>query len=368
MIHNSVYLYPNKIDVFTNLLDPWVAERYRKVYNRNLKIYRGTDNRIDIQLKNCNQRPTSINGSYLVFTLVSQSDQRLLFHKDFTTIADGSSITEIGRAYVELTQADMRELEAGYYQYSIIQESRTYIGDTYVVTSRKPLYIDSQYGAFAVLEIHGDVCGEPQPSIVVDKWTYVNPFAVGEINNKSFFSSLIDANPFDTTPQSFHTFQLYFSDYKGIVSIEGSVDDQGSQSINWTPIVPEGYTTETIVLKNQHTPLYLNVVGRYSWFRVKHVPEFGFEAKFNIQQSLTGRYIVSIVSEGKNYTNGDIIRIKGTAIGGVDGINDLTIVVRSVNPNGGITSVEAQGLSPTASRAFNGIVAPSGKLDKILYR
>lgn len=368
MIHNSVYLYPNKVDVFTNLLDPWVAERYRKVYNRNLKIYRGTDNRIDIQVKNCNQRPTSVDGASLVFTLVSKSDQRLLLQKDFTTIADGSSITEIGRAYVELTQADMRELEPGYYQYSVVQETRTYTGNTYVVTSRKPLYVDSQFGAFATLEIQGDVCGEPQASVVVDKFTYVNPFAVGDLNNKSFFSSLIDANPFKTVPQSLHTFQLYFSDYKGLVSIEASIDDQGSQSINWTPVIPEGHTAETIELRNQHTPIYLNVVGRYSWFRVKHVPEFGFEAKFTIQQSKTGRYIVTIVNPGKNYTVGDVIRIKGNLIGGVDGVNDLHIVVTALDINGGIVSFDPQGLSPASNRAFVGLEAPAGKLDKILYR
>lgn len=368
MIHNSFYLYPNKVDVFTNLLDPWVAERYRKVYNRNLKIYRGTDNRIDIQVKNCNQRPTSIDGSYLVFNLVTKSDQKLLLQKDFTTIADGSSITETGRAYVSLSQDDMRDLEPGYYQYSVVQEERTYTGSTYIVTSRKPLYIDAQFGAFATLEIHGDVCGEPQASVVVDKWTYVNPFAVGDLNNKSFFSSLIDAAPFQSTPQSLHTFQMYFTDYKGTVSIETSIDDQGAQSKNWTPVIPEGYTSETIVLRNQHTPIYMNVVGKYSWFRIKHVPEFGFEAKFNVQQTKDGVYVVSIVNTGKNYTVGDVIRIKGNLVGGVDGVNDLIITITSIDVNGGIEAFNTAGLSPASTRSFVGIEAPAGRLDKVLYR
>ena len=368
MIHNSFYLYPNKVDVFTNLLDPWVTERYSKVYNRNLKIYRGTDGRIDIQLKNCNQRPTSVDGSYLVFNLVSKSDQRLLFQKDFTTIADGSSITEVGRAYVELTQEDLRDFEPGYYQYSVVQEERTYTGATYVVTSRKPLYVDTQFGAYATLEIHGDVYGEPQPSVIVDKWTYVNPFAVGDINNKSFFSSLIDANPFKSVPQTLHTFQLYFTDYKGTVTIEGSIDDQGAQSKNWTPVIPEGHTSETLVLRNQHTPLYMNIVGRYSWFRIRHVPEFGFEAKFTIQQSRDGVYRVTIVNTGKNYVVGDTIRIKGNLIGGVDGVNDLVITITAIDVNGGIVTFDPVGLSPLSDRSFVGIDAPAGRLDKVLYR
>jgi hypothetical protein len=66
---NSVYLYPNKVDVFTNL-GAWKTERYRRVYNRNLKIYRSVDNRIDFQVRNSDEKATSIENYYIVFKLI----------------------------------------------------------------------------------------------------------------------------------------------------------------------------------------------------------------------------------------------------------------------------------------------------------
>jgi hypothetical protein len=74
----SVYLYPNKLDVFTNSLADWTTERYRQVYQHNLKIYRGVDNRIDIQVKNAAQKPLDITSGVFVFVLVSRETQELL--------------------------------------------------------------------------------------------------------------------------------------------------------------------------------------------------------------------------------------------------------------------------------------------------
>jgi hypothetical protein len=60
MQFNPVYLYPNKVDVFTTPSDIWSTERYRRVYNRNLKIFRGVDNRIDIQVRNSDKKPATL--------------------------------------------------------------------------------------------------------------------------------------------------------------------------------------------------------------------------------------------------------------------------------------------------------------------
>ena len=71
----SVYLYPNKIDVFTNASAAWQTKRYRRVYNRNIKIYRGVDNRIDLQVRNSDEKAADTTGSTLVFNLVERETQ-----------------------------------------------------------------------------------------------------------------------------------------------------------------------------------------------------------------------------------------------------------------------------------------------------
>jgi hypothetical protein len=75
---NSTYLYPNVVDVFLNLSATWQAERYRNVYNRNVKIYRGGDNRIDIQMKNSDQKAIPITTGYIpVFVLVNAEQEQV---------------------------------------------------------------------------------------------------------------------------------------------------------------------------------------------------------------------------------------------------------------------------------------------------
>jgi len=372
MIHNSFYLYPNKVDVFTDLLDPWVSERYRKVYNRNLKIYRGTDSRIDIQLKNCDQKPISVDNSYLVFNLVVKETQRLVVKKDFVLVPDGASGLEKGRAHVMLTKEEMQGLEAGYYQYSVVIEQRQYNGAEYKVTSSRSTYIDSQYGAFATLEVYGDVAGEPQTSLEVTEYTYVYPFATGDSDPPYNIFSLIDANPHTNTALSSHTFQFYHStDYTGRIKIQGSLDES-ADPFNWVDIPDEYIEPGTNSFTTDgDTATYKTVAGKWKWFRVISGASFNGSARFVIGQSISGVYSVSVYDGGKNYVVGQELIISGNKLGGGSGVNDLTIKVEAVGFQGAITAVSASGLSVSATRTFVlGATgeSTSGTVDKILYR
>ncbi len=261
---NSLYLYSNKIDVFTNTLATWQTERYRRVYNRNLKIYRSVDNRIDIQVRNSDQKATSISGSVLVFNLINR-DKNLILSKDCTSVADTT-----GKVYVTLSQSDMYNLESGFYEYTVVQEIRlstdgtAYVpGNEYIVSSKTPLYVGAQYEVINTIEVSNDVQGGVVNSLSVDTFRYVNPFTLGVTADKYYISSIIDANPILGTPQSVHTFQFYTTNYSGTVVIQGSIDKDADPSI-WVDL------STTTVVNSDIT--YKNIEGKYNWFRIKHTP------------------------------------------------------------------------------------------------
>jgi hypothetical protein len=259
---NSVYLYPNKIDVFTNALASWQLERYRRVYNRNLKVYRSVDNRIDLQVRNSDQKAADITGSILVFNIITREDKDLILSKDCTT----QSLTG-GKVYVTLTKEELNSLESGFYNYSITQEVRETINVTeYRVTSKTPMFQDAQYGAIGVLEVAGDVLGEATDTLVVDKFSYIDPATTGFTDPKYYTSSLINTVGNTQVPQSLHTFQIYSTNYTGTVKIQGSLSDDSSPSV-WTDI-------ETITL-TAATQTYKNVTGKYNFFRIRHYPTTG---------------------------------------------------------------------------------------------
>lgn len=265
---NSVYLYPNKIDVFTNALASWTTERYRRVYNRNLKIYRSVDNRIDLQVRNSDQKSANINNSTLVFNIITREGNDLVMSKDCTIVSSSS-----GKVYVTLTPAELYSLDLGFYNYTITQEVRTaldgtayIIGNEYKVTSRTTMYQDSQYGAIATLEVSGDVLGHGEQSIIVDKFEYINPATTGNTDARYYTSSYIDAIGNTQVAQSLHTFQIYSTNYTGTVKIQGSLSEGGTPNV-WTDI-----STLTLTATNQ---TYANVVGKYNFFRIRHYPTAG---------------------------------------------------------------------------------------------
>ena len=357
MQFNPVYLYSNKLDVFTNPLDSWTTERYRRVYNRNLKIYRSVDNRIDVQVRNSDQKASNITGSTLVFNLIVRETKDLVFQKDFSAM---DLVT--GKVTVILTENEMLDIDSGFYDYSIVKEVRETVDSTdYKVTSRIAMYMDSQYDTLGTIEVLGDVLGEVTPSVSIDKFEYINPFTAGSEDPKIYISSIVDAKPTFNSAGTLHTFQFYSSNYRGTVTIQGSLDEQGATPHKWVNISTVDLTTQR----------YKNITGKYNWFRIKHVPtQSSSTATFTIAQTMLLDYNVSVGNAGKGYEIGNTILIPGNRLGGELDTNDLTITVSEVDGIGGITSITWTGLSYNGVQTF--VLADTnivvGTLDKVLYR
>jgi hypothetical protein len=123
------------------------------------------------------------------------------------------------------------------------------------------LYIDSQYDALANIEVLDSGEGEVQASTKVSEFSLHKSF--GEAFDDYYISSIIDARPQVTTPQSLHTFQLFCTNYTGSVTIQGSISEGGAPEI-WADVQTFALTTGTLA--------YRNITGKYNWFRVKHTP------------------------------------------------------------------------------------------------
>lgn len=361
MQFNPVYLYRNKLDVFTEQLATWTTERYRKVYNRNLKIYKSVDNPIDIQVRNSDQKTMNITGSTLVFNLVARDTQDLVFKKDFT-----AQDLSTGKVTITLTEEELFDIDPGFYQYSIVKEVRENLNAAeYKVTSKLPLYVDSQYGANATLEILGDVQGTVNPSLAVKEFRLVDPTTSGELTPPQFFlSSIIDANLNKGTSDSMHTFQFFFDGYAGTVTIQGNLDDQGA-----TP--RETTWSDVLSFEPDADVMYKNVIGKYNWFRIKHEPETSSStAKFVISQTILSDYNVGINESGRGYVVGETITILGRNLGGETPTNDLTITVTNVDNIGRIRDISWSGVSYNGVKTFvlGDTPVSSSTIDKVLYR
>ncbi len=351
-----VYLYPNKIDVFTNSISDWKTERFRQVYQRNLKIYRGVDNRIDIQVKNLDQKPYDITGFNLLINIVEPETQELLLQKE----CEIKSLSQ-GKIYARLSADDLLLINPGHYQYSLIKETRNNVDSTdYTVVSREAMYLDSQYGTIGTIEVYGNVYGEPKPSIVIKEFR--EDISQEGIEPTIYYSSIIDARPQLSTAATVHTFRFYMTDYNGEVIIQGS-QNEGANPFDW-----EDITTYDVVSSDLQ---YATVTGKYNWLRIKHTPgKVTSVAEFVIAQTILNTYTVSIRNPGSGYQVNDTITISGARLGGATPDQNLIITVASVNSSGQIQTITWEGNSYSGVKTFvlSADNTPSGSIDKIIYR
>ena len=352
---DSVYLYPNRLDAYTNIHD-WEQERYRQVYQRNLKIYRGSDNKLEFRVKSSDQKFKNIGDNVFVFSIVGTETQELILQKDCVT-----QDAETGKLYVILSEEEVLNIEPGLYHFTLVYETRTIIDSTtHDVTSRYPAYIDTQYGSIGRLEIIQSLHGEAKSSFEVAEFKF---YALLDPQDDFYLSGIIDANSQLVTPQSLHTFDMYFDGYTGRVIIQGSID-QGGNPQTWVDLK----TLDYVDVDRE----YVNIIGKYNFFRVKHIPaQNDLLGAFEINQTIFGYYNVSINSPGRGYQVGTQLVIKGRHLGGESPTNDLTVTITAVGDMGEITGITWSGLSYNGVQTFirGGVsVSNSGTFDKILYR
>lgn len=352
----SVYLYPNKVEAFTNAFSDWTDERYRRVYNDNLKIYRGVDNRVDFQIRNASEKVQAITGTAVVFSLSNKETGELILQKDCTVQSN-----QTGKVFATLLDTDMISIEPGQYAYCLHSEIRTVIdSNNYIVANKKPLYIDSQYGVNANVEIYGDVFGEAQPSYETVAFEERIAFEQAELSK--FYSSAIPANPQLTTPQSVHTFQINMTDYYGQVAVEASQEDSSN---------PDGWVDVATLDSAGKNIMYQTVIGKFNWFRIRHTPSLTTAlARFTIQQTILLDYDVSIGARGFGYRVNDTVTFIGSSLGGETPTHNLVITVVAVGSRGEILDFTSAGVSFNGVRTFV-LTDPAlsmGSVDKVYYR
>ena len=248
---NPCYLYPNKIDVYTNL-GSWTLERYRKVYQRTFKVYRGVDNRLELQVRNSDQKAKNITGYEVVFNVILPESNELIKQKT-CSVYDAS----LGKVYVVLTEADMMDLEHGQYLFS------AYTVDADGI--KTPLYGDTQFSAIGRIDVEGSITGEPISSQEVTNFES-GGFDIMGYPVTWYVSDLFDAKPQFNSNAGLHTFAFYFNNYTGSVTIQGSLDNS-TNPVEWVDIDSVNYNNSGIT--------YHNVTGVWNNLRIKHNPSSG---------------------------------------------------------------------------------------------
>jgi hypothetical protein len=316
----SSYLYPNRIELLADLATFTVE--YVNVYQRTIKIYKGINNVIEFDIKNADQKRIPL-ASYIVSNVstiklnVMDASGNALPNSPYTI---NPVLEKPGIAVVTIPSADLANLDSQFLKYSVI------IGNTL-------LYADSRFGAVGTIELVGDAMPIVKKDRVYDTFT-------AEIDLKGqpiYHSSAIPTKFYEAVP----TQQLSFDiDFSGYINQPGSgftgsvwIEATKNHTINTEAFKGAPYLRSQTFddFTGTWSPAAVNV-GEYQYFRVSYATPTatGVGATFNVTTNGTD-YVVEVRAGGTGYAAGAKLKVLGSLLGGVDGINDLIITVQSVD-------------------------------------
>lgn len=239
------YLVNNRINVVSS--ETGFVVEYRPVYTRDLKVYRGIENRIQFRLLNADQKPVTVTGDP-VFVAFDEKGNKVLEYKA-TVTDDGSTRDSRGQFEVTITERDLLAIRQQYLRYNIYLDQG--------LEDRTLTYANRNFDSAGTIFVDGLSFPGPKPSTVITHFFPVgDQWIAGNTAADSVFAHP-GINGFD----ALHTVAIYTTGYIGTVQIQATLENQISSQNNWFDVaVLEFDGTET-------EPTLSNFNGVYRYLR-----------------------------------------------------------------------------------------------------
>lgn len=311
----STYLYPNRIQLLADLAGFTVE--YTNVYQRIVKIYNGIDNTIEFDIKNADQKRIDLGTLSNIELNVMDASGQGLPNSPYTVTPTSLK----GIATVTIPQEDLVDLSDQFFKYSV---SASKDGKDVL------LYADSRFGAIGTIELVGNAMPVFRDDRVYRSFT-------AEIDLKGFptyHTSAIPAKFYEAVPTSDISFAIDVRGFVGSVWVEATKNstintEAFKQATYVRSFTADASSPATSIIEFNNIP-----VGEYQYFRVSYTNPMsnGIGSGFIVTQH-ENTYQVTIKSGGTGYAVGSQIKVLGSTVGGVDGINDLIITVMGIDAN-----------------------------------
>ena len=207
--------------------------RNMTMYARNLKVYKGADNPIVIEIKNNDQKPVDITGKTFVFNILDQDERKTLISRTGTTVNASK-----GKVKFTISESDLLNVSGQFLNYSILETTSG---------TRGAIFVDDQYGALGNIEVIDGPYTEFRESKTINL-PNTNPQSV-------------EAYPQLNQNSALHTAQLYLTNFTGKIKVEASLAPVSELDADeYFTVLEKQYT-------NESTNQYFNFNGVYSHVR-----------------------------------------------------------------------------------------------------
>jgi len=208
----QVYLYPNRITVLTNLDENLTNTEWRIVYQRQVKIYKGIDNIIEIEVKNNDQKRVEIGISQIKLVLMDQKRNAINTY----TAQSLEDSTQVGLARLTIPASDLTNLDPQFLKFAIFQTNDNFEN---ILT-----YTDSQYGAIGTIQLLDGINTVTTTTRKYDRWTTETNYQSSRWEERKiwYISEAILLQDYRAQSNQEVTLKIKMNDYSGTIYVEGT--------------------------------------------------------------------------------------------------------------------------------------------------
>ena len=257
----SSYLYSNRVVVNLDLASSPLE--WRIVYQKKLKIYKGFDNVIELDIKNSDQKRINVSNKTLKCVLMDTLGQEV-----YTASVVHSATPGLATFTVPATALGV--ISPQFLRYTVYVLNND--------TTKSPIYGDTQFGVTGMIDYIGDALPQVLPPKVLSNFTYLHDTATSV---QTFYSDSVEINPpNDITATPVLTLEFIASGLAAEVKVQMTKDTVVSTATVWTTLETFTITTSTSTLSKT----YNSATGfnkEAGWLRVTYVRATNNTGKFD---------------------------------------------------------------------------------------
>lgn len=270
----SSYLYSNRIEVIADVaLDPSVCPvEWKIVYQKPIKIYKGVDNVLELEIKNADQKRVDIFDKSVKFVLMDQTNKEIETY-DATVIDDGSTACIKGVARITIPEADLADLDPQNLKFS------SYILN--LDNTKTLLYGDTKYGAQGFAELLDGVIPSTRPVRTYDTFQPETNYSgrTAEERTVTYYSSAVPVKYYEAVPTTATTISVSVTDFVGSISVQATK----KETIGHEVFLADDIQTQEFTTARNTAVVFTDIdTTDYTYLRIKYINTAGTVDYFTV--------------------------------------------------------------------------------------
>ena len=241
------YLYRQVVTLIKNA-DLGIYKENQQVYAKPLQLYKGVDNKLQLVIRDSEQKPVNLTGCHVQFNLTDTTTSELVFSRNLQVIYNLKGV-----ASCTLENNLLIGISAGLYNYSVMVISAE--------NEQQVVYGDDNYQAQGKARISASIYGQLVPSVKPTILAYHN-------NSDTHYHTVAFTDVIQTADRVkgravLQTVQYNCTDFTGTIEVQVTLNANPSNTLsNWG-------TVETMPVDSYTGNGYFTFQGKYNSVRFR---------------------------------------------------------------------------------------------------